>query len=28
MVLTSLVIPYLAIFWRLAGAWRFRVLFW
>lgn len=28
MVLTSLAIPYLAIFWRLAGAWRFRVLFW
>jgi len=27
MVLTSLLIPFLAVFWRLAGAWHFRVLF-
>jgi glycosyltransferase involved in cell wall biosynthesis len=27
MVVTSMVIPFLSVFWRLAGAWRFRVLF-
>ena len=27
MLLTSVAIPYLAMFWRLAGAWRFRTLF-
>jgi hypothetical protein len=27
MLLTSCAIPFLAVFWRLAGAWRFRVLF-
>lgn len=27
MLVTSIAIPFLAIFWRLAGAWRFRVLF-
>jgi hypothetical protein len=28
MVLTSIVIPPLSVFWRLRGAARFRVLFW
>ncbi|WP_119154951.1 glycosyltransferase family 2 protein [Caldimonas tepidiphila] len=27
MVLTSAAIPFLSVYWRLAGAWRFRVLF-
>ena len=27
MLLTSLAIPYVAVFWRLRGAWRFKVLF-
>ena len=27
MLLTSLAIPFLAVFWRLRGAWRFKVLF-
>lgn len=27
MLVTSLAIPYLAVFWRLRGAWRFKVLF-
>ena len=28
MAATSLAIPFLSVFWRLYGAWRFRVLFW
>jgi hypothetical protein len=27
MVVTSLAIPYVAVYWRLRGAWRFKVLF-
>ena len=27
MVVTSALIPFLSIYWRLRGAWRFRVLF-
>jgi hypothetical protein len=27
MIVTSILIPFVAIYWRLAGAWRFRVLF-
>lgn len=27
MVVTSILIPFLSVFWRLAGAWHFRVLF-
>jgi hypothetical protein len=27
MLVTSLAIPYVAVFWRLRGAWRFKVLF-
>ncbi len=27
MLLTSMAIPFLSVFWRLAGAWRFKVLF-
>lgn len=27
MLLTSIAIPYLAVYWRFVGAWRFRVLF-
>lgn len=27
MLVTSLLIPFLAVFWRLAGAWHFRVIF-
>jgi GT2 family glycosyltransferase len=28
MVVTSFAIPFLSVFWRLYGAWQFRVLFW
>jgi hypothetical protein len=27
MIVTSLCIPFLSVFWRLYGAWKFRVLF-
>jgi hypothetical protein len=27
MVVTSVAIPFLAMFWRVRGAWRFRTLF-
>jgi hypothetical protein len=27
MLVTSFAIPYLAVYWRFVGAWRFRVLF-
>jgi GT2 family glycosyltransferase len=28
MLVTSVAIPFLSVFWRLYGAWRYRVLFW
>jgi hypothetical protein len=28
MLVTSIAIPFLSVFWRLYGAWRYRVLFW